>query len=347
MDIKPDNLLFTLRSVGQNETRHTWFISDLGLTRSLNSAGGPTGTVIYESPEGSRYDRCTIASDVYSFGIVLLEILGLWCPDETDFNALAWQEKLRALGVKNWRQYQDRFPPNCRDSGQQPTHSRIKSLVDHGIVCPAVGRVLDEDPRHRSTADEARIDLLRIYSPTGDAGGVPKSPGIKRQGVDWGEILRGLGLKREPTGREQEPKRRGLRQQFSSGWEEQPKQPKAKRRPSGWSNGPKDPGPPRRQSDWGKRPNSAGLSRPPSRPGKEPRSPGHSRLPSQSGCCHSPPSSKWPGQPGLRRGLTVNWDSLLGSFSPLRGRERVVFYEDDYESGSCPSSCSSCEYRSG
>jgi len=200
MDIKPDNILFTLHQVGPNETRRKFYIADLGLTSNTHSVRGPAGTPCYQSPESSRDDKVSIASDVYAFGIVLIEILGFWCIQDGYGRVSKWQEKLGRLGIKNAREYKDYVPSRCRDRSQQPTHSRIKSLVDYGIVRSAVGRVLDEDPRRRSPADVARRELLDVYPPAGNAGGrEPPSPGIRRKVTGWGKKF-----KQEPAGREQD-----------------------------------------------------------------------------------------------------------------------------------------------
>lgn len=155
MDIKPANILFTLR-----QTRHTFFISDFGVTRNLRSARGFCGTLCYEAPD----THASTASDVYSLGIVLLEMLGLWCPEEGSPSVWWWQEKLRVLGVNKavYCKYEDRS-----SYLQGRVYSRIKSLVDYGIVSSAVGRVLEENPRQRATASEARVELLLVYPPLG------------------------------------------------------------------------------------------------------------------------------------------------------------------------------------
>src|SRR5437868_1878196 len=74
--IKPANLLFK----GPN-----WYISDFGIAR-LDGAEGVTlgegamlGTLRYAAPEQLRGDKLTPATDVYSFGLVVYQMLaGGW-----------------------------------------------------------------------------------------------------------------------------------------------------------------------------------------------------------------------------------------------------------------------------
>jgi len=161
LDVKPDNILFT-RCPGPDpeETRYNFVISDLGLTSTVRSAR-QAGTPCYQAPECHRDEAISTASDVYSFGIVLLQLLGLWCYEEGYTPISRWREKLGILGVKDARGYKSEIPGGARET--QPTHSRIQSLVDNGIVCPTVGRLLDQDPHRRPSAAEARSELLAIF----------------------------------------------------------------------------------------------------------------------------------------------------------------------------------------
>lgn len=71
-DIKPDNVLIS--------DRHRVKLADFGLVRATNAVGDQTtgqviGTVGYLSPEQVRGEQLTQASDVYSAGILLFELL--------------------------------------------------------------------------------------------------------------------------------------------------------------------------------------------------------------------------------------------------------------------------------
>lgn len=72
-DIKPGNILFD----GQNNA----FLTDFGIARLMNadgnltSTGGFLGTAAYASPEQCRGEELTPASDIYSLGVVLYEML--------------------------------------------------------------------------------------------------------------------------------------------------------------------------------------------------------------------------------------------------------------------------------
>lgn len=74
-DVKPANILLLL---GSDESQVTGKLGDFGL--ASRGSGPPvaegqliTGTVAYLSPEQARGDLVTIASDVYSLGLALLE----------------------------------------------------------------------------------------------------------------------------------------------------------------------------------------------------------------------------------------------------------------------------------
>lgn len=70
-DLKPDNILI--------DSSHQVKLSDFGLVRAASAAHGTSnqivGTVAYLSPEQVSGDDITTASDVYSAGIVLFELL--------------------------------------------------------------------------------------------------------------------------------------------------------------------------------------------------------------------------------------------------------------------------------
>jgi serine/threonine protein kinase len=74
-DVKPANILLLL---GSDESQLTGKLGDFGL--ASRGSGPPvaegqliTGTVAYLSPEQARGDLVTVASDVYSLGLALLE----------------------------------------------------------------------------------------------------------------------------------------------------------------------------------------------------------------------------------------------------------------------------------
>ena len=69
-DIKPDNVLIT--------SHHRVKVGDFGLVRATNAEATSdmiVGTVSYLAPEQVTGEEITPASDVYSAGIVLFELL--------------------------------------------------------------------------------------------------------------------------------------------------------------------------------------------------------------------------------------------------------------------------------
>jgi serine/threonine protein kinase len=89
-DLKPGNIM--LLRAGDRERV---VITDFGLARSseigaieLTESGEMVGTPLYMSPEQVRGTRCTQATDIYSFAIVLYEMLSAELPFD-DINPLA------------------------------------------------------------------------------------------------------------------------------------------------------------------------------------------------------------------------------------------------------------------
>ncbi|KAK4171754.1 hypothetical protein QBC36DRAFT_350116 [Triangularia setosa] len=133
------------------------------------------GTLVYLAPEATREGIMTRATDVYAFGLMLLEVLGRYCPSEGNamfMNISQWRRKLEGnLRLESLRdkcrKYQDRPPlrapflPNF-----EARHGRVQSLSDFKLLRPSVEGVLHEDLKKRSTASRARIDLLRDYAPS-------------------------------------------------------------------------------------------------------------------------------------------------------------------------------------
>ncbi|KAK0669097.1 hypothetical protein QBC41DRAFT_392351 [Cercophora samala] len=132
------------------------------------------GTLVYLGPEATRDGIMTRATDVYALGLMLLEVLGRYCPDEgsvTHTTAAVWRKKLETNAKlaslrEKCKKYQDRPPlRNLFLPNFEARHGRVQSLSDFKLLRPSVEDILHEDLRKRSTAAKARLDLLRDYEP--------------------------------------------------------------------------------------------------------------------------------------------------------------------------------------
>jgi Nif-specific regulatory protein len=71
-DLKPENILVSIDKSGEIHSK----VMDFGISRDLSAAGnGISGTFEYMAPELVRAEAATPASDLYSFGCVLYELL--------------------------------------------------------------------------------------------------------------------------------------------------------------------------------------------------------------------------------------------------------------------------------
>lgn len=162
-DLKPDNILYKKSTATGSPP--TFVISDFGLATSVTNIRDVGGT---------RDDIMTRATDVYAFGLMLLEVLGRYCPDEGDVahtKTVVWRKKLET-NVKleslreKCRKYQDGAPlRNPFLANFEPRHGRVQSLSDFRVLQPSVEGILYEDLKKRSAAAMARLELLREYEP--------------------------------------------------------------------------------------------------------------------------------------------------------------------------------------
>lgn len=159
-DIKPENIL---HDNGRQHDSIMFYISDFGLTVPKHLIKGGAGTIPFLAPETTRDGQCDSASDVYSFGVKLLEVLGKYCVKESRISVDEWRRKLRAFGVKNYANYRDRVVSGAQLPEMQPGHSRIQSLIDNNLLRKGIHCVLEQDPKFRATASDARRNLLIDY----------------------------------------------------------------------------------------------------------------------------------------------------------------------------------------
>jgi len=151
-DIKPTNVLLT--SGGRVK------VADFGIARAFSEAqltmpGTTLGSVHYFSPEQARGELVTSASDVYSAGLVLFEMLTgrrAWTGDSAGAVAVA------------------------RLAGDPPTPSSIRSGIPQ-ILDIAVRRALARVPADRPTAGDMAALLGRyIADPQGAVPPPPRPP---------------------------------------------------------------------------------------------------------------------------------------------------------------------------
>lgn len=148
-DIKPTNVLLT--TAGRIK------VADFGIARAFSEAqltmpGTTLGSVHYFSPEQARGEMVTTASDVYSAGLVLFEMLTgkrAWTGDSAGAVAVA------------------------RLAGDPPAPSSLRSGVPQ-ILDIAVRRALARVPADRPTAGDMAALLGRfIADPDGATAGLP------------------------------------------------------------------------------------------------------------------------------------------------------------------------------
>ena len=137
-DVKPGNILIT----DDGEVK----VTDFGIARAVSEAsmtltGTTLGSVHYFSPEQARGDEVTGASDVYSLGIVLYEMLTGRRPFEGD----------SAAGVALKRLNEDPTPP-----------TRYRPDLPPGLVA-VVMRALERDPAQRFPDAGSFAEALRAW----------------------------------------------------------------------------------------------------------------------------------------------------------------------------------------
>jgi eukaryotic-like serine/threonine-protein kinase len=170
-DVKPQNVLLN----GDGRAK----VTDFGIARSLDVERGvtQTGTVMgtsnYIAPEQASGERVGTASDVYSLGCVLFELLtgDVPFPGE-NFVAVALQ-------------HLNEPPPSVREQ-RKDVPPRLAWLVD---------RALAKDPADRPTMDDVVAELEATRDPTQATVVVSRTGGRRRRrNVPWPLVLAVAGL---------------------------------------------------------------------------------------------------------------------------------------------------------
>ncbi len=169
-DVKPGNIL--LSSEGRVK------VGDFGIARAVAEAqmtlpGTTLGSVHYFSPEQARGEQATTASDVYSLGIVLFEVLTGRRPFEGDSAA--------SIAI-------------ARLSGPAPDPSAVRAGIPPALVA-IVSRAMAPDPADRFPSAAAMAHALEAYlgdrpaavpgaaAGTGAAAGAAGPPGLAGAGL--------------------------------------------------------------------------------------------------------------------------------------------------------------------
>ncbi|KAH7293163.1 hypothetical protein KP509_28G014700 [Ceratopteris richardii] len=153
-DIKPSNILL--------DTSLDAYLSDFGLARLLGASEthattDVAGTFGYVAPEYALTGRVSEKSDVYSYGVVLLELLsGKKALDPSfsghgdGFNIVAWANHLYKKG-----QYEAVFDPGLWEKGPQ---SELVDTLKVAIEC--TGDQLPERPTMKRVVDSLKVCRL-------------------------------------------------------------------------------------------------------------------------------------------------------------------------------------------
>lgn len=162
-DLKPSNVFLTQGQGAKPFAKLLDFgISKfLGSSSSHTSSGGPVGTPAYMSPEQLRGESLTVASDIWSLGVLLFELL----TDKALFDASSFAE-LSVLVLTTPRPIR-----------MTPDHPELPPLVDQILA-----RCLALDPRERyASVDDLERDLLRLATFDPRASGIRRTPVVEAE----------------------------------------------------------------------------------------------------------------------------------------------------------------------
>jgi serine/threonine protein kinase len=96
-DVKPDNILYDHK--GAN-SQLAFYLTDFGLSKEqdFESAGEcVVGSIPYMAPEVYQSQPHTGKSDMWSLGVMMLEVLGYFCMQEIDLEPREWRNRMSLL----------------------------------------------------------------------------------------------------------------------------------------------------------------------------------------------------------------------------------------------------------
>lgn len=146
-DIKHENIL-------QDATGNHVFLSDYGLICDLSESDKAchgAGTKHYRSPEDMTYNTTTLASDIYSLGVVFYELITGYYLISSD----TWERR-----IYHGKTDKDIFSAFGEDI--QLGFRRVFPMTKHRDVGLLIQRMLSLDPQRRPTAEQTVLQLREL-----------------------------------------------------------------------------------------------------------------------------------------------------------------------------------------
>jgi serine/threonine protein kinase len=137
-DIKPDNIVYDRT---KDDSQFTFCLTDIGLSAGLNtnSASSPgIGIPRYMAPEVYQGGSVTGKSDVWSFGVMMLELRGYFCDVEIVYHPEVWRARMSLLpNYKPQMSFERGGGPEVargKSFDQIRWYGRLLSMVDNNML---------------------------------------------------------------------------------------------------------------------------------------------------------------------------------------------------------------------